>query len=489
MKWFAAASAHRKPLPQAIGELEAGADGPTLRRVLGPVDLLLAGVGIIVGGGIFVVTGTAAAQYAGPAVVLSFLLAGLGCALTGVCYAELSAMIPTAGSAYAFAYSAFGELAAWIVGWSLLAEYIFAASYVSVGWSAYLASLLSTWGVALPASITGAPVMLTASGSLHSGTYVNAPAALLGAGLSVLTCRGVRISSVVNSTIVALKMGALLLVVVVGWRYVQGRNWIPFVPPNEGPFGQYGWSGVLRAAAIVFVSYLGFDAIATLAQDTRNPQRDVPIGILGSLGAVTLLYIAVSLILTGLVSYHSLNVPNPLSVALQGAGTRLIWLLPVVDLAAVVGLASVVLVIMLAAPRILMAMGHDGLLPEAMGRVHSRFRTPAVATLVCGICVAILAGLFPLAVLVQLVSVGTLLVFISVALGVLVFRRREPERIRPFRAPLVPLVPLAGALVCAYLLTGIPLLTWGVYMVWIGVGILIYALYGKRSAMRRRGGL
>jgi len=415
------------------------------------------------------------------------LLAGLGCALTGVCYAELSAMIPTAGSAYSFAYSAYGELAAWIIGWSLLAEYIFAASYVAVGWSAYLASLLSTWGLALPLSMTRAPVLLAAGGSFH-GAYVNAPAAVLAVILTLLTSRGVRMSSVVNSTIVALKMGALLLVVTVGWRYIQGRNWVPFLPPNEGSFGQYGWSGVLRAAAIVFVSYLGFDAIATLAQDTRNPQRDVPIGILGSLGAVTLLYIAVSLILTGLVSYHSLNVPNPLSVALQGAGTRLTWLLPVVDLAAVVGLASVVLIILLAAPRVLMAMARDGLLPEAMSRVHSRFRTPAVATLVFGTCVAVLAGLFPLALLVQLVSIGTLLVFISVAIGVLVFRRSAPERIRPFRAPFVPVVPVAGALVCAYLLTAIPRLTWAAYVLWLGIGLLIYMLYGKNSAMRHRGG-
>jgi APA family basic amino acid/polyamine antiporter len=486
MRWLAAASGHRKSLPNGVGELESRAGGPTLRRVLGPVELLLAGVGVIVGGGIFVVTGTAAAQFAGPAVVLSFLLAGLACALTGVCYAELSAMIPAAGSAYTFAYTAFGEVAAWIIGWSLLAEYIFAASYVSVGWSAYLASLLSTWGLSLPASMIRAPVMLEAGGWVH-GAYINAPAAALAACLTVLTSRGVRMSSVVNSTIVALKMGALLLVVAVGWRYIQGRNWVPFLPPNAGSFGRYGWSGVMRAAAIVFVSYLGFDAIASLAQDSRNPQRDVPIGILGSLGAVTLLYVAVSLILTGLVSYHSLNVPNPLSVALQGAGTGLTWLLPIVDLAAVIGLASVVLVIMLAAPRILMAMGRDGLVPEAMGRVHSRYRTPAVATLACGACVTVLAGLFPIAVLVQLVSIGTLLVFISVALGVLVLRRSEPHHIRPFRAPFVPVVPVAAALVCAYLLTAIPLLTWAAYLLWLGLGILIYMLYGKQSAMRRRG--
>jgi basic amino acid/polyamine antiporter, APA family len=303
--------------------------------------------------------------------------------------------------------------------------------------------------------------------------------------MALIALRGVRLSSIVNGVIVALKVGALLLVVGFGSLHIHPRNWTPFLPANEG-FGRYGWSGVLRAAAVVFVSYLGFDAIATLAQDTRNPQRNLPIGILGSLGAVSLLYIAVSLVLTGLVSYQMLDSASPLSVALRGGGPELTWLLPIVDLAAVIGLGSVVLVVMLAQPRVLMAMGRDGLVPPVFARVHSRFRTPHWGTLICGLSVAVLAGLFPLSILVQLVSVGTLIVFITVAVSVLVLRNTDPDRHRPFRTPFVPLVPVAGLLICGYLLTGIPLRTWAVYCIWVTIGIAIYLGYGARSAGRLR---
>jgi basic amino acid/polyamine antiporter, APA family len=477
---------HRKPIAEAIGELDGEAGAPALRRVLGPLDLVAVGIGVIVGGGIFVVTGNAAAQFAGPAIVLSFLLAGVGCALTGMCYAELAAMIPAAGSAYAFTYTALGEAAAWIIGWNLLLEYVFAASYVSVGWSGYLVSLLTQWGVPVPVSLTSAPLAIGPHGLTTTGSIINGPAFLFAIAIALVALRGVRLSSIVNGIIVALKVGALVLVVVFGSAHVHPHNWTPFIPPNEG-FGRYGWSGVLRAAAVVFVSYLGFDAIATLAQDTRNPQRNLPIGILGSLGAVSLLYIAVSLVLTGLVSYQQLDSASPLSVALRGGGPALAWLLPVVDLAAVIGLGSVVLVVMLAQPRVLMAMGRDGLVPPAFARVHARFHTPYWGTLICGVSVAALAGLFPLSILVQLVSVGTLLVFIAVAVSVIVLRRTDPERPRPFRTPFVPAVPILGALLCAYMLTGIPLRTWAVYGIWLIAGISIYLAYGRRGGLRRRG--
>jgi APA family basic amino acid/polyamine antiporter len=280
-------------------------------------------------------------------------------------------------------------------------------------------------------------------------------------------------------------VGALLLLVGFGLPHIHPSNWTPFMPPNEG-FGRFGWSGVLRAAAVIFVSYLGFDAIATLAQDTRDPQRNVPIGILGSLGAVSLLYIAVALVLTGLVSYQLLDSANPLSVALRGAGPSLTWLSPIVDVAAVIGLGSVILVIMLAQPRVLMAMGHDGLVPPIFARVHPRFRTPHWGTIICGLAVAVLAGLFPLSILVQLVSVGTFTVFIAVALSVLMLRITDPHRHRPFRTPLVPLVPVAGLLICVGLLIVIPLRTWAVYGFWVSLGISIYLGYGGRSAARRR---
>jgi APA family basic amino acid/polyamine antiporter len=482
--------AHRKPLSEAIDSLGSQSRVPGLKRVLGPVELLLIGVGVTIGAGIFVVTGTAAAQFAGPAVVLSFLLAGLGCALTGLCYAELAAMIPAAGSAYAFAYTALGEVAAWIIGWNLILEYVFAASYIAVGWSAYLTSLLSQTGIAIPVSVATAPFKLGSGGLTGTGTIVNGPAVALAATMSLTALRGVRLSSIVNGVIVLLKVGALLLVVGFGSLHIQPHNWIPFVPSNEGSFGRYGWSGVLRAAAVVFVSYLGFDAVATLAQDARKPQRDLPIGILGSLATVSFLYVAVSLTLTGLVSYRQLDSASPLSVALRAGGPALTWLLPVVDLAAVIGLASVVLVIMLAQPRVLMAMGRDGLVPPALARVHARFRTPHWSTIVCGLSVAVLSGLFPLSILVQLVSVGTLMVFIAVALSVIVLRRTNAEWRRPFRTPLVPFVPIAGMLLCAYLATGIPLRTWAVYGLWVALGLSSYIVYGRRSAaaLRARGG-
>ncbi len=475
---------HRKPVADTIRELE-GSGSTTLNRVLGPLDLVLVGVGVIVGGGIFIVTGNAAAQFAGPAIVLSFLIAGVGCALTGMCYAELAAMIPAAGSAYSFTYTALGEAAAWVIGWNLLLEYVFAASYVSVGWSGYLMSLLSQWGVSVPSSLTTAPFAIGPHGLTTTGSWINGPAALFAVAIALVALRGVRLSSIVNGVIVALKVGALLLVVGFGIRHVQPHNWTPFIPANEG-FGRYGWSGVLRAAAVVFVSYLGFDAIATLAQDTRNPQRNVPIGILGSLGAVGLLYIAVALVLTGLVSYQLLDSPSPLSVALRGGGASLAWLLPIVDLAAVIGLGSVVLVVMLAQPRILMAMGVDGLVPAAFARVHPRFRTPHLGTMICGLSVALLAGLFPLSILVQLVSVGTLMVFIAVSLSAMVLRRVDPGRPRPFRTPWVPIVPIAGILVCVILLTLIPLRTWAVYGIWVTLGLSIYLVYGARSAAQLR---
>jgi APA family basic amino acid/polyamine antiporter len=476
---------HRKSIAAAIRDLDQESAPTALKRVLGPLDLVLIGVGAIVGGGIFVVTGNAAAQFAGPAIVLSFLIAGFGCALTGMCYAELAAMIPAAGSAYAFTYSALGEAAAWIIGWNLLLEYVFAASYVTVGWSGYLMSLFSQWGVPPPALLTSAPFAIGPHGLTTTGSIINGPASLFAVAVALIALRGVRLSSILNGAIVALKVGALLLVVGFGSLHIHPRNWTPFLPANEG-FGRFGWSGVLRAAAVIFVSYLGFDAIATLAQDTRNPQRNIPIGILGSLGAVSLLYIAVSLVLTGLVSYQMLDSASPLSVALRGGGPALTWLLPIVDLAAVIGLGSVVLVVMLAQPRVLMAMGHDGLVPPVFARVHPRFRTPHWGTLICGLSVAVLAGLFPLPILVQLVSVGTLIVFIAVALSVLVLRRADPDRHRPFRTPFVPFVPTAGLLVCGYLLTVIPLRTWAVYGIWITLGISIYLGYGGRSAGRLR---
>ncbi len=429
--------------------------GAGLRPVLGRIDLILMGVGVIIGGGILVVTGTAAAQYAGP-------------------------------SAYTYTYAALGETLAWIIGWNLILEYIFAAAYVTVGWSGYCASLLAGWGIVLPRSLISAPLQIVDGKLASSGGLLNLPAVLLAIAMALVAIRGVRLSSFVNGAIVALKVGALLLVIAFGSRYVHVSNWSPFLPPNDGTFGHYGWSGVLRGASVVFVSYLGFDAVATMAQDTRHPQRDLPAGILGSLAVVSLIYVSVALVLTGLVSYTRLDAPNPLSVALGAAGPALKWLVPVVDVAAVVGLSSVVLVIMLAQPRVVLAMGRDGLLPAVFARVSERYGTPSWGTAACGIAVALLAGLFPLSVLIQLVSVGTLCVFIVVSLGVIVLRHTDPGRHRPFRAPMVPLLPSTGMLLCGYLLIGIPAVTWRLYCIWLALGLCLYTLYGRRSAAAKR---
>jgi APA family basic amino acid/polyamine antiporter len=485
-RWLWSRCGYRKPVEEVLRSANDVPGELGLRRVLGPLDLMLVGVGVIVGGGIFVVIGTAAALYAGPAIVLSFLLAGLACALTGLCYAELAAMMPVSGSAYTYAYAAFGEVVAWIVGWNLLLEYTFAASYVSVGWSGYLVSLLTGWGVRIPMQFDTAPLQVDASGIVYTGAWVNAPAAAFALIMALIAARGVRLSSVVNGAIVVLKVSALLLVIGFGAGYIRPSNWVPFLPPNDGTFGHFGISGVLRGSAVVFVSYLGFDAIAALAQDTRRPQRDLPVGILGSLLLATILYVAASLVLTGLAPYGTLNTASPISTALLAGGTALQWLAPIVDVAAIIGLGSVVLVIMLAQPRILLAMGRDRLVPAAFARLHPRYRTPLWGTAVCGASVAALAGLFPLGILVQLVSIGTLTVFITVSAGVLIMRSTQPERPRPFRTPLVPAIPVLGILVGAYLLGGIPAPTWWLYAVWTTAGVAVYLVYGRASAASQR---
>jgi APA family basic amino acid/polyamine antiporter len=485
-RWLSTRCGYRKPIEDVQRSLCDTPGELGLKRVLGPLDLILIGVGVIVGGGIFVVTGSAAALYAGPAIVFSFLLAGLACALTGMCYAELAAMIPASGSAYTYAYTAFGEVVAWVIGWNLLLEYTFAASYVSVGWSGYLTSLLAGWGLRIPGQFAAAPFLIDSNGFAFTGALVNAPAAALAVTMAFIAARGVRLSTLVNSAIVLLKISALLLVVAFGIRHIRPANWVPFLPPNDGSFGHFGVSGVLRGAAVVFVSYLGFDAIAALAQDTRQPQRDLPIGILGSLTIATLLYAAAALVLTGLAPYATLNTASPISTAILAAGSELKWLIPIVDVAAIIGLGSVVLVIMLAQPRILLAMGRDRLIPPVFARLHSRYRTPFWGTAVCGLTVAVLAGLFPLSILVQLVSIGTLAVFITVSAGVLILRSTERHRARPYRTPFVPAIPVAGMLVCCYLLVGIAAPTWCLYAVWTTAGMAVYMLYGRASAAKQR---
>ncbi|HET7598903.1 MAG TPA: amino acid permease [Gemmatimonadales bacterium] len=466
----------------------------SLKRALGAGNLVLLGIGAIIGAGIFVLTGQAAASYAGPAIVVSFILAGLACAFAGLCYAEFAAMIPIAGSAYTYGYATLGELLAWIIGWDLILEYLFAASTVAVGWSGYVVSFLKDLGLAIPPEFTSAPYVhnappdagwnmwrLFTEGWTSTGAVLNVPAMVIVFAVTVLLVIGISESARFNNLIVAIKLTVVLLFIAFGIAYVNQANWHPFVPPAEGP-GKYGWGGVVRGAGVIFFAYIGFDAVSTAAQETRNPKRDMPIGILGSLAICTVLYIAVALVLTGIVKYTALNVPDPIAVGINAAGPSVAWLRPIVKIGAIAGLSSVILVMLLGQPRIFYTMAKDGLLPPVFSRVHPKFKTPYLASILTGIFAMAFAGLLPIGLLGELVSIGTLLAFAIVCAGVLVLRYKEPDRPRPFRTPLVPLVPALGIFACLYLMLGLPKDTWARLFVWMAIGLVIYFLYGRRHS-------
>ncbi len=472
---------------KSIADLhEADAGGNELRRALSATALTLLGIGGIIGTGIFVLTGTAAADHAGPALVLSFIVAGIGCTFAGLCYSEFAAMIPVSGSAYSYCYATLGEAVAWFIGWNLILEYLFAVATVSTGWAGYVLSLLDQFNIHIPAGLSHAPFDQGAGplDIVRTGAILNIPAVAIVAAISTVCYIGIKQSSLFNSVIVAVKVTVIVLFIVIGVSYVHTANWHPFIPPNTGEFGHFGWSGVMGAAGVIFFAYIGFDAISTAAQETRNPQRDMPIGILLSLVICTVLYVVVSAVLTGMVSYTKLSVPAPVAFAIDQYPS-LRWLGLPVKIGAIAGMTSVMLVMTLAQARIFFAMARDGLIPSWFARVHPRFRTPSTGTAVTGAAAAIIGGLLPVRILGELVSIGTLAAFVTVCMGVLVLRHTRPDLPRPFRTPAPWFICIAGAVVCAAMMLSLGIATWVRLVGWTVIGVIVYALYGYRHSRLR----
>jgi APA family basic amino acid/polyamine antiporter len=484
---------HKKPLADLLAEAHGH---ERLRRVLGPFALTSLGVGAIIGAGIFVLTGVAAHDVAGPSLVVSFIVAGTTCALAALCYAEFAAMVPIAGSAYTYAYATLGEIFAWIIGWDLVLEYAVGAAAVAHGWSHYLQDFLGVFRLHLPAAITSAPFDYDlVTGRLAStGSLLDLPALGVAAVATVVLVVGIRESAVVNIAAVILKVIVVIFVIVVGARAVDTANWHPFAPFGMGGLSLFGKPllggtdghprGMLAGAAMVFFAYIGFDAVSTHAEEAKRPHRDVPLAIVGSLLLCTVLYIAVSAVLTGMVRYDHLDVDAPLSSAFAAVGMP--WAHTLVSLGALAGISSVLLVLMLSQPRVLLAMARDRLLPPSFfGAVHPRFRTPWKSTIVTGAFVGLLAAFLPLRVLAELVNIGTLLAFLIVCAAVLVMRRTHPDAERPFRAPFVPAVPILGILCCLMLMLSLPAQNWLRLVAWLAIGLVVYFVYGRHHRARR----
>ena len=486
----------------------------SLKRALGPFNLTTLGIGAIIGAGIFVLTGHAAAEHAGPAIVLSFVFAGIACAFAALCYAEFSAMIPISGSAYTYGYATLGEFIAWIIGWDLILEYLFAASTVAVGWSGYAVSFLYDLGISIPKLSAAAgthlieiPASIATSVHMYAGWWpakpalleqinaagidpatltqatalFNLPAVFIILVITALLVIGIKESAAFNNLIVAIKLLVILAFIGVGVAYINKANWQPFIPENIGP-GHFGWDGIFRAAGVIFFAYIGFDAVSTAAQEAKKPQRDMPIGILASLAICTVLYIAVSLVLTGIVSYTRLSSPAPIAVAVDSLGGSVAWLRPIVKIGAIAGLSSVILVMMVGQPRIFYSMSKDGLLPRLFSAVHPRFRTPWLATILTGVVAMLLAAVFPIGLLGELVSIGTLLAFVIVCAGVFVLRFTDPQIHRPFRTPVFWLIAPLGVVSCAYLMYALPGDTWARLIIWMAVGLVVYFTYSRRHS-------
>ncbi|MCE5233950.1 MAG: amino acid permease [Mizugakiibacter sp.] len=469
-----------KKSPRAIAE---DIEGPALRRTLGPWGLTALGIGAVIGGGIFVITGQAAADHAGPAIIISFVLAAICSGFTALCYAEFATMIPVSGSAYSYAYATLGEVAAWFIGWNLVLEYGVSASAVAVSWTGYFLSLLDHFGIHLPPALTNAPLDYVNGHLVATGALFNLPAVAITLALTWVCYVGIRESTGANMAMVILKVSLILIVIVVGARYVDPANWHPFIPEQQGP-DKYGWSGILRGAAMVFFAYIGFEATSTAAQECKNPQRDMPFGTLASLAICTVLYIAMAAVLTGLLPYTQLGTDEPVVTAVR-AHPQLVWLRWLVEVGALIGLSSVVLVMIIAQPRIFMIMGRDGLLPKVFTRIHPKHRTPHINTVITGIGIALMAAVFPLNVLGDLVSMGTLIAFCAVCGGVLLLRRTAPDLPRTFRVPWAPVICTCGILSCLVLLGTMSWYNWTLMVAWTALGFVLYFGYGYRHSRLR----
>ena len=466
-------------------------DGAPLKRTLSTWSLLALGIGNIIGAGIFVMTGQAAAAHAGPAIGLSFVLSAIVCGFAGLCYAEMASAVPVSGSAYTYAYATMGRLMAWIIGWDLILEYAVGAAGVAVGWSGYVVSFLRDFGINVPAALSAAPFAYDPAHGAWQRTaaLINLPAMFVTGGASLLLLLGTRESIKVNNIIVVLKVAIVAIFIVAAVWFVSSANWVTagnpdgaFIPPSKAP-GEYGWSGIMRGAAVVFFAYIGFDAVSTAAQEAKNPQRSMPIGILGSLVICTILYVLVGFVITGVIPYDKLNVPDPMAVAIDAIGLK--WLAPIIKIGAILGLSSVILVSLLGQARILFSMAKDKLLPPSFADVHSRLGTPHVATAITGTIVTILAGLLPIELIGELVSIGTLLAFAIVCLAVLTLRVTQPKLARPFKTPAVWVVAPAGVVSSVVLMFSLPGDTWVRLAVWLVVGLLIYVTYGMRGERNR----
>ncbi len=486
----------KKPLHILLEELHGE---NRLRRILGPVALTSLGVGAIIGTGIFVLTGIASHDKAGAAVILSFAVSGIACIFAALCYAEFASMVPVAGSAYTYAYATLGEMMAWIIGWDLILEYAVASATVAHGWSQYFQDFLGTWHVKLPLALTRAPFDFNPDTGMlwMTGSVIDFPAIMIALIITAILVKGIRESAGFNAVIVGIKLVIVLFVIVVGAMYINTANWTPFAPYGytgvsffgKTVFGETGLGGmpvgVLAGAAMIFFAYIGFDSVSTHAEEAKNPQRDVPIGIITSLILCTILYIAVSAVLTGMVPYNKINIDAPVSDAFGQVGLH--WAQVLVSLGAVAGITSVLLVMMLSQPRVFLAMARDGLLPESFfGAVHDKFRTPWKSTILTGIFVSTLAGLLPLRILAELVNIGTLFAFVIVCSAVLIMRKTHPEAERPFKSPWFPFVPIAGVVTCLMLMFSLPEENWLRLFIWLAIGMMIYIFYGRKHSKMRK---